>query len=143
MENLLFLHERAQFYFHTHVVEFETDIMQFAKGHHNEIKLNNRIVIIPEFPLPVETLKSQVKKIWHSKIIFSAIGGDIFEYCVGERKTFTEDESKNLTRQLAQALEFIHSKYIVHLDVKPQNILLSKGICLSWMYVYACVCYII
>ena len=52
------------------------------------------------------------------KIIFSAIGGDIFEYCVGERKTFTEDESKNLTRQLAQALEFIHSKYIVHLDVK-------------------------
>lgn len=55
-----------------------------------------------------------------------AIGGDIFEYCVGERKTFTEDESKNLTRQLAQALEFIHSKYIVHLDVKPQNILLSK-----------------
>ena len=110
---------------------------------HNEIKLNNRIVIIPEFPLPVETLKSQVKKIWHSKIIFSAIGGDIFEYCVGERKTFTEDESKNLTRQLAQALEFIHSKYIVHLDVKPQNILLSKGICLSWMYVYAGVCYII
>ena len=58
---------------------------------------------------------------------FRAINGDIFEYCVGERKTFSEDESKNLTRQLALALEFIHSKYIVHLDVKPQNILLSKG----------------
>ena len=70
-------------------------------------------------------------KLHDSKIILRAIGGDIFEYCVGERKTFTEDESKNLTRQLAQALEFIHPKYIVHLDVKPQSILLSKGICFS------------
>ena len=100
----------------------------------NGIKLNNRIVIIPEFPSPLKHCR--VKEIWHSKIILRAIGGDIFEYCVGERKTFTEDESKNLTRQLAQALEFIHSKYIVHLDVKPQNILLSKGICFSWMYMH-------
>jgi len=52
---------------------------------------------------------------------------DIFEYCVGQEKTFTEEESKGLCRQLAAALEFIHSKYIVHLDIKPQNILLSKG----------------
>jgi len=55
-----------------------------------------------------------------------AINGDIFKNCVGERKTFSEDESKTLTRQLAAALDFIHKRYIVHLDVKPQNILLAQ-----------------
>ena len=56
-----------------------------------------------------------------------AINGDIFKNCVGERKTFSEEESKELTRQLAQALDFIHKRFIVHLDVKPQNILLAQG----------------
>lgn len=55
-----------------------------------------------------------------------AINGDIFKNCVGERATFSEEESKELTRQLAQALDFIHKRYIVHLDVKPQNILLAQ-----------------
>lgn len=55
-----------------------------------------------------------------------AINGDIFKNCVGERKTFSEEESKELTRQLAQALDFIHKRFIVHLDVKPQNILLAQ-----------------
>ena len=58
---------------------------------------------------------------------FRAINGDIFKNCVGERATFSEEESKELTRQLAQALDFIHKRYIVHLDVKPQNILLAQG----------------
>ena len=71
----------------------------------------------------------QDHKLWttRQKTFFSAINGDIFKNCVGERKTFSEDESKTLTRQLAAALDFIHKRYIVHLDVKPQNILLAQG----------------
>lgn len=53
-----------------------------------------------------------------------ATRGDIFEYCVG-KCPFTEEEAKEATRQVTSALDFIHSKHIVHMDLKPQNILLS------------------
>lgn len=53
-----------------------------------------------------------------------AIRGDIFEYCVG-KSPFDECDARDITRQLTLALDFIHSRYIVHLDIKPQNILLS------------------
>ena len=57
--------------------------------------------------------------------LFSAVRGDIFEYCVG-KAPFNESDAREITRQLTHALEFIHSKHIVHMDIKPQNILLSN-----------------
>lgn len=53
-----------------------------------------------------------------------AVRGDIFEYCVG-KTPFEEADARDITRQLTMALEFIHERHIVHMDIKPQNILLS------------------
>jgi len=53
-----------------------------------------------------------------------ALRGDIFEYCVG-KSPFSEADAREITRQLTLALDFIHSRHIVHMDIKPQNILLS------------------
>ena len=41
------------------------------------------------------------------------------------KSPFDECDARDITRQLTLALDFIHSRYIVHLDIKPQNILLS------------------
>merc|ERR1712157_264658 len=53
-----------------------------------------------------------------------ALRGDIFEYCVG-KSPFSENDAREMTRQLTAALQFIHKRHIVHMDIKPQNILLS------------------
>lgn len=53
-----------------------------------------------------------------------ALRGDIFEYCVG-KSPFSESDAREMTRQLTAALQFIHKRHIVHMDIKPQNILLS------------------
>merc|ERR1712018_194669 len=40
-------------------------------------------------------------------------------------KRFTEAELKRILLHLAKGLDYIHSKFLVHLDVKPENIFIS------------------
>ena len=40
-------------------------------------------------------------------------------------KHFSESELKRILLHLAKGLEYIHSKSLVHLDVKPENIFIS------------------
>ncbi|XP_026538619.1 serine/threonine-protein kinase 17A [Notechis scutatus] len=55
-----------------------------------------------------------------------AAGGEIFDQCVAERENaFKEKDVKHLMRQILQGVSFLHQNNIVHLDLKPQNILLT------------------
>uniref|UniRef100_A0A8C5RGN1 Serine/threonine-protein kinase 17A n=2 Tax=Elapidae TaxID=8602 RepID=A0A8C5RGN1_LATLA len=55
-----------------------------------------------------------------------AAGGEIFDQCVAEREdAFKEKDVKHLMRQILQGVSFLHQNNIVHLDLKPQNILLT------------------
>ena len=42
-------------------------------------------------------------------------------------KQLSIDEAIDLTKQIAEALAFAHSKGVIHRDIKPENILLAKG----------------
>uniref|UniRef100_A0A8C5QXQ2 non-specific serine/threonine protein kinase n=1 Tax=Leptobrachium leishanense TaxID=445787 RepID=A0A8C5QXQ2_9ANUR len=53
-------------------------------------------------------------------------GGEIFNLCVPERdEAFSENQIVRLVRQIIEGVYFLHQNNIVHLDLKPQNILLS------------------
>ncbi|KAJ8376527.1 hypothetical protein SKAU_G00071070 [Synaphobranchus kaupii] len=56
-----------------------------------------------------------------------AAGGEIFDQCVAEREeAFKEGDVKRLMRQILEGVAFLHSSDVVHLDLKPQNILLTR-----------------
>ncbi|XP_074844172.1 serine/threonine-protein kinase 17A [Carettochelys insculpta] len=56
-----------------------------------------------------------------------AAGGEIFDQCVAEREeAFTEKDVKQLMRQILEGVSFLHKNNVVHLDLKPQNILLTS-----------------
>ncbi|XP_076827486.1 serine/threonine-protein kinase 17A [Brachyhypopomus gauderio] len=56
-----------------------------------------------------------------------AAGGEIFNQCVAERdEAFKEGDVKRLMRQILEGVAFLHSNNVVHLDLKPQNILLTS-----------------
>ncbi|XP_029461931.1 serine/threonine-protein kinase 17B [Rhinatrema bivittatum] len=56
-----------------------------------------------------------------------AAGGEIFSLCVGDQdETFTEKDVIQLLRQILEGVCYLHQNNIVHLDLKPQNILLSS-----------------
>ncbi|XP_053349780.1 serine/threonine-protein kinase 17A isoform X1 [Clarias gariepinus] len=56
-----------------------------------------------------------------------AAGGEIFNQCVAERdEAFKEEDVKRLMRQILEGVAFLHKNNVVHLDLKPQNILLTS-----------------
>ncbi|KAM6971411.1 serine/threonine-protein kinase 17A [Tautogolabrus adspersus] len=58
-----------------------------------------------------------------------AAGGEIFNQCVADREdeAFSEDDVKRLMRQILEGVSFLHQNNVVHLDLKPQNILLTSS----------------
>ncbi|KAG7334796.1 hypothetical protein KOW79_001392 [Hemibagrus wyckioides] len=58
-----------------------------------------------------------------------AAGGEIFNQCVAEDEdeAFTEDDVIRLVRQILTGVAFLHRNNVVHLDLKPQNILLTSA----------------
>ncbi|XP_051796466.1 serine/threonine-protein kinase 17A isoform X1 [Acanthochromis polyacanthus] len=58
-----------------------------------------------------------------------AAGGEIFNQCVSDREeeAFSEEDVKRLMRQILEGVAFLHQNNVVHLDLKPQNILLTSS----------------
>ncbi|XP_028843704.1 serine/threonine kinase 17a like isoform X2 [Denticeps clupeoides] len=66
----------------------------------------------------------------HSEIILvleCAAGGEIFNQCVADNDdAFTEQDVIRLTHQILTGVAFLHNNNVVHLDLKPQNLLLTS-----------------
>lgn len=50
-------------------------------------------------------------------------GGELFERVIDEEFDLTEKECTFFLRQICEGVKFMHSKDILHLDMKPENIL--------------------
>nr|XP_015105781.1 serine/threonine-protein kinase 17A [Vicugna pacos] len=56
-----------------------------------------------------------------------AAGGEIFDQCVADRdEAFKEEDVQRLMRQILEGVHFLHAHDVIHLDLKPQNILLTS-----------------
>jgi serine/threonine protein kinase len=53
-------------------------------------------------------------------------GGELFEKIAEPNYRMTEPEAKRYIRQICDALQHMHENNIVHLDIKPENILFES-----------------
>ncbi|XP_046893779.1 serine/threonine kinase 17a like [Hypomesus transpacificus] len=61
-------------------------------------------------------------------VLECAAGGEIFNQCVADNdEAFTENDVIRLARQILDGVAFLHCNNVVHLDLKPQNILLTSA----------------
>jgi len=52
-------------------------------------------------------------------------GGELFDFIV-EREQLTEQEARDATRLIVDAIRYCHEKGICHRDIKPENLLLQS-----------------
>ncbi len=52
--------------------------------------------------------------------------GDLFSYIESKNGKLREVEAAVIIRQILVALSFLHSKNIVHRDIKPDNVLMTS-----------------
>lgn len=55
--------------------------------------------------------------------MFSISGGELFERVVADDFTLTEKDCILFMRQICEGVAYMHSQDIVHLDLKPENIM--------------------
>jgi serine/threonine-protein kinase len=60
-------------------------------------------------------------------IVMEFIAGHSLKQEVEQNGVFTEDKLRPVIYKIGQALEYIHKKNILHLDIKPSNILITRN----------------
>ena len=52
-------------------------------------------------------------------------GGELFDK-ISDEQYFSEKDAANIMKQFFSAINYCHSRKIVHRDMKPENLLLDK-----------------
>merc|ERR1712098_200317 len=84
----------------------EIDLFHRCQGHENIIQLVEYFEQHDKFYLVFEKVA----------------GGQLLDH-IQKRRCFKESEAAEIIREVASALEFLHSKGIAHRDLKPENVL--------------------
>ncbi|KAL3986026.1 Immunoglobulin I-set domain family protein [Acanthocheilonema viteae] len=54
-------------------------------------------------------------------------GSDLHDKIIDDKALMSEDEARSFIRQILQGVQYMHNKDIVHLDLKPENIMLTSN----------------
>lgn len=92
-----------------HMIENEIEIMKRC-NHPNLVKLKEEFETVDEIYLIMELVK----------------GGDLFD-AITQSVKFSEKEAALMIKDLTSALFYMHSRRVVHRDMKPENLLVQRN----------------
>ncbi len=97
----------------------------FRRRYHREIDILTSLDH-PNISKPIDIHVEKERVI----IIYPYYKGKTLEKILSERRVFNEEEACNITKQLLEALIYIHNRGVIHADINPNNIFISdeKGL---------------
>ncbi|MDR3219482.1 MAG: protein kinase [Dysgonamonadaceae bacterium] len=111
----------------THFVETNSETGKEIFGKNKE-KIIKEAQILSEIHHPnVVNVLEVFKQNNTVYIVMEFISGHSLKQEVEQNGVFSEDKLKNIIFKIGQALDYIHEKNILHLDIKPNNILISDN----------------
>lgn len=115
----------ARIYLGTHVVSGENvavKVVDHAKAHASK----NEISALSELQHPnIVRLYAHANDNQHDYLLLEYVAGDDLGKRLESRGSLSEDEAKQLFKQLVDVMVYCHSKSIAHHDIKPQNLILD------------------
>lgn len=87
----------------------------------NEVKILRRV----NHPNIIQLIAEQDAKNMLYLVVEYVKGGDLFD-AISVAQKFSEDQAALMITHLVSALAYLHNLNIVHRDVKPENLLVSK-----------------
>jgi len=99
----------------------------FTKDDSSKIKLKNELFLLKNLRHPniVKLFENIEANKYHMLFMELCTGGDLLHY-VRRRRGIEEDLAKHLFRQLILGIGYLHSRSIIHRDIKLENILLDN-----------------
>ncbi len=112
-----------------------------SRAEDGDIIINSESSIIRNYMQKFKQQADRVKSLNHDNInkvldvfyenntyyvVFEFIDGVTMDYYVKSNGRLSESESLLVTKEIGLALRYIHNKNIVHLDIKPGNMMISK-----------------
>ncbi|BFZ24208.1 hypothetical protein BsWGS_27246 [Bradybaena similaris] len=101
---------------------------EFCKGKAKMIDNEVRILRCMKHPNIIRLLEDYTNRHQIFYVMELVQGGDLFDAISSSTGKYTEYDASSMLYNLASALQYLHSLHIVHRDVKPENILVSKAI---------------
>lgn len=95
------------------------DKMKYAKRESENLNKLRKISNVPK------TLAVGLSKKFSYVILSQAPGLDLFEY-TDKHGFFSEEDVAPIAKQILTTIDLIHSHKIIHLDIKPENIIYDK-----------------
>ena len=63
----------------------------------------------------------------HVYLVMELVKGTNLDHIIKARRQLSENETRSVFAQLFDAIDFIHSKDVVHCDIKPENIMVAPA----------------
>lgn len=94
----------------------------------DEIKHEIRVLLISEQCQRIVKLYEVYETKFDFTLVLELAEGGELQKLLDEEEFINESDCKRLMKQIIEGVQFLHQKNIAHLDIKPQNILLTKSL---------------
>ena len=106
------------------LLQLKTDFLK--KSFKEEMKIEKKIQGHPHIIFNHSRYIIKYRKMKYGVIVMEKMDGDLMDYML-LRGSLEENEAKKLFTQICLAIFHLHENNIVHLDIKPDNLLISKS----------------